>query len=261
MVYAMSVVSGMKVLIGESKVLTLFVLQRHEARASCVVDGTAPICVGLHSRSSSYLEEQQRILEHCRTQLAKSKIDNAPELLRQLNSCVVMEFSSQEQLLQNFFHLSLDEGNTLSMRLKCNSLSKITPLPLLVNIFFEQSAKTPFVDYDPGTDGSSDVQSWREEECLEDDPILCRMQSNNPMLLKNQANVSAIISSASTGGKAVQHLPQCEITADTDEVGSFHVEVVPFAREEDKSVKRSVEPFGGARDSDDEHGDGNTSRL
>jgi hypothetical protein len=235
-------------------------LQRREASASCVLDRTAPVCVGILARSSTDLEMQQRTLEGCRTQLAESKIGNGSDLLLQLNASEVMEDFSQEQLLQRFFHLSLDEGKALIMRLKCNTSSEIVALPSVVNVFFEQSAKTPFVDYNPMIDGRSDAESSQDEDPEDDLPIR-RMKSTDPILLKNQTAVSAFISPASKGGKAIHGLPECVVDADNDEVGSFHVEIVPFARAEVESVKRSVEPFGGAKDSgDDEQGDEDASR-
>ena len=235
-------------------------MQRREASASCVLDRTAPVCVGILARSSTDLEMQQRTLEGCRTQLAKSKIGNGSDLLLQLNASEVMEDFSQEQLLQRFFHLSLDEGKALITRLKCNTSSEILALPSVVNVFFEQSAKTPFVDYNPMIDGRSDAESSQDED-LEDDLPIRRMKSTDPILMKNQTAVSAFSSPASKGGKAIHGLPDCVVDADNDEVGSFHVEIVPFARTEVESVKRSVEPFGGAKDSgDDEQGDEDASR-
>jgi len=223
-------------------------LQKQEASSSCVSDRTAPVCVCILAPSSQDLEEQQRILTNCRHQLVQSNIRSGQELLHQLNSSEA--FLTEEQLLQSFFRLSLHDGSVLSTRLKCTTSSGMMTLPSIVNVFFEQSSKTPFDGQpDDGSDSATGVQDDDEE--LEDDGLIRRSQSNDPILLKNQTTVSAFNSRASRGGRAIQSLPVCDIASASDEVGSYHVEVVPFAREEHEGGNRSVEPFGGIKDGDD----------
>jgi hypothetical protein len=251
MVSAMSPISGMNAFIGGSKVLTPFVLQRLDAFASCVLDRTAPICVCILGRSSTDLAEQQCILKKCRDKLVESNIDSGPELLLRLNAFKVMEFSSQEQLLEHFFDLNEgDIGKALSTRLKCNTSSEIMALPSVVKVFFEQSAENTI-------DECCDTESSQDNPEL--DLPICRMKSNDPILSKNQPSVSAYISAALKGGTAVRELPNCDFTTSNDEVGSFHVEIDPFARGNCHSG--SWEHFGGAKDSDDHiHGGDYASR-
>ncbi len=232
----------MNAFIGGSKVLTQFVLQRLDAFASCVLDRTAPICVCILGRSSTDLAEQQRILKKCREHLVESHIDSGQKLLLRLNAFDVKEFSSQEQLLQNFFRLSLDEGKALSTRLKCNTSSEIMALPSVVKVFFERSAEN---------DECSDTESSQY--------LPIRQKSNDPILKQNQPSVSAYMSTASIGGTAVHGLPKCDFTASNDGVGSFHVEIDTFARGNCHSG--SWERFGGANDSDNhDHGGDDASR-
>jgi hypothetical protein len=201
------------------------------------------------ANSSKDLQEQQRVLSHCRAYLSKLSINSSQDLLRELNSDVAADICPHQELLQRFFRLSPDDGTILSLRLKLNNSSGMIVLPSVVHIFFEQNAKTPFVGYNPVCGDRSDETRQDSDDEHEDDWPLHRMQSNDPILLKNQATVSVFISAASQGGEAVQSLPVCETTADTDEVSSFHVEVVPFAQPDDEIAE---EPFGGAKDSDDD---------
>jgi hypothetical protein len=218
-----------------------------------VSDRTAPFCVGILSLSSRDLKEQHRVLSKCRIQLAESKIQSGQHLLHALGSIQEAGISGEDLVLQHFFHLSLDEIKVLSARLKCNLSSEVITLPSVVNVFFEHIAEKQSLIIEDD-DILFCIQDDGEEE-LELDPFR-RMQSNDPILLKNQASASAFVSPASKGGQAVQHLPECDISAQSDVTGSFHVEVVPFVRE-----KHSVEPFCGTDDGEDEVVDGGNASM
>ncbi len=59
---------------------------------------------------------------------------------------------------------------------------------------------------------------------------------------------------ASKGGIAVQNLPECSVSEDSDIIGSFHVEIVHFASHQ--QPEEPEELFGGAQYNDDQGGDG-----
>ncbi len=207
--------------------------------------------MGILSLSSKDLKEQHRVLTNCRIRLAESNIQSGQHLLHELGSIQETGISGEDLVLQHFFHLSRDEIKVLSARLKCNISSEAITLPSVVNVFFEHRAEkqSPIIEND---DSLFCIQDDGEEE-PEFDPFR-RMQSNDPILLKNQ--VSAFVSPASKGGQALQHLPKCDVSAQSDVTGSFHVEIVHFVKE-----KHLVEPFCGTDDGEDGVVDGGNTSM
>jgi hypothetical protein len=228
------------------------VFQRLESSADCVTDRTAPICSSILANSSDDLLNHHRVLSKCRDHLAKLNIGSGEELLHQLNSSESRELLSLDQLLEVFFHLSPDESLVLCTRLKLNTSSEMMTLPSVVNVFFQKSRSARFIDgYLTDESGEDD------DEIFEDGVPLRRMQSSDPILSKNPSSVSAVVMPASKGGKAVQSLPECSVAEDSDVVGSFHVEIVPFTG--NQQPKEPEELFGGAQYNDDRGGDSDDS--
>ena len=221
-------------------------LQRLQSSADCVTDRTAPICSSILADSSEDLLNRHRVLSKCRDHLAKSNIGSGEELLHRLNCSGSRELLSLDQLLEGFFHLSPDESVVLRTWLKLNTSSEMMTLPSKLNLFFQKNISARCIDGymidESGQDG---------DENLEDEAPLRRMQSSDPILLKNQSIVSAVVMPASKGGIAVQSLPECSVAEDSDIVGSFHVEIVPFASNQPEEPE---ELFGGAQYIDDQGG-------
>jgi hypothetical protein len=192
-----------------------FVLQNQEANLSCISDRTAPLCICIFAHSSADHIEQQRILNKCRLQLHSRNIFSGQQLLDNLNSLDAAG-------LQNFFELSPDEVRVLSPRLSLNKTSGIVSLQVL-NIFFGQQAEAI-------GDVPDSAFSHDDDEQLEDDSLVFyqRMPSDHPILKKHVTAVSAFNSSAATGGKALERLPECDMTSGTDALGSFHEDIKQF---------------------------------
>jgi hypothetical protein len=174
------------------------ILQRNEAGASCVKDRTAPVCVCMMADSSQHLQEQQFVLEKCRRILREMNIRLGLQLLHVLKNFTSEEFQAKEPLalFDAFFQLTPEESEVLRRRLLCNTVSDMITLQGAINVFFESSSETTIAD-DDDSDG-----------CDDETGPFTRMQSNDPILLKNRAAISALVLPQSEGGQATHSLPE-----------------------------------------------------
>jgi hypothetical protein len=219
------------------------ILQRNEAGASCVKDRTAPVCVCIMADSSRHLQEQQCVLQKCRRKLLDLKIPSGPDLKNFISEKEEFQAKEPLALFELFFELSAEESEALSARLLCNTVSDLITLQGAINVFFESSSETTIADDDDDSDGWDD-----------DAGPFTRMQSNDPILLRNRAAISALGLPQSGGGHATHSLPEYTHSADSDEVGSFHPGLATFSRKEVEIDKEP--PFGiPIQDEDDGNSD------